>query len=336
MVDIDPPAWDSIEFLRARCPFLDPVYLDFLEGFHFDPEEVNIGLDGENLLIAATGPWFRTILWEVPILAIVSEVYFKHLKGKVKTFPQRADEAQGKAAIFRENGVVFSEFGTRRRYSKENQWLLHQAWQDRMNHYTLVGSSNVAVAFDFDIKPIGTQAHEWFMFMGAKYGYRYANEMALKHWVEVFQGSLGIALTDTYGIDNFLNAFNMFYAKLFDGVRHDSGDPYLFADKIFAHYNKLGINPASKTIVFSDNLDVERACRLKHYCDGKIQCSFGIGTNLTNDVGVKPLNIVIKMTACQPDGVGEWIPTVKLSDDSGKHTGATKEVELCKRLLNID
>ena len=189
------------------------------------------------------------------------------------------------------------------------------------------------------MRPIGTQAHEWFMFHGAKYGYQEANHLAMKNWVDVYHGNLGIALTDTFGTDSFFKAFGSKYSKLFDGVRHDSGSPEEFAVKAFEHYKNMGIDPKSKTIVFSDGLNVDKAIELNSLCyDLGIGCSFGIGTNFTNDIidGIKPLNIVIKMTDCKPYGESNWLPTVKLSDVSGKHTGKTEEIELCKKTLRVE
>jgi nicotinate phosphoribosyltransferase len=198
-----------------------------------------------------------------------------------------------------------------------------------------VGTSNVHLANQFNITPIGTAAHEWFMFHGAKYGFQMANELGLKHWSDVYNGDLGTALCDTYTTNAFLKSFNKRYAKLYDGVRQDSGDVYEFAEKIITHYKKLGIDPLSKTIIFSDSLDVYKAKEINDWCKGKIKCSFGIGTNLSNDVGVTPLNMVIKMTAAKINEDSPWIPTIKLSDTPGKHTGDKKMIDVCKYLLNI-
>jgi nicotinate phosphoribosyltransferase len=206
----------------------------------------------------------------------------------------------------------------------------------RMTRGLFVGTSNVHLAHVFNTSPIGTEAHEWFMFHAAKYGFQMANELGLKHWADVYNGSLGTALCDTFTTEAFLKAFNMKYAKLYDGVRQDSGDPIKFAEKMIAHYQKLGIDPLSKTIVFSDSLTPEKAREINDWCRGKIKCSFGIGTNLSNDVGVTPLNMVIKMTAAKIEDSGKWIPTIKLSDASGKHTGDPKMIEVCKYLLNIE
>jgi len=184
------------------------------------------------------------------------------------------------------------------------------------------------------VKPIGTHAHEWFMFHAAKYGFKVANSLGLEHWVDVYRGDLGIALSDTYTTEAFYKQFDKKFAKLFDGVRHDSADPIEFAEQTISHYKKLGIDPLSKTIIFSDALNYDKVARIENHCRGKIGMSFGIGTNLTNDVGLKPMNIVIKMTEAFPED-DEWIPVVKLSDEKGKYTGDEKMIHLAKTILNI-
>ena len=158
--------------------------------------------------------------------------------------------------------------------------------------------------------------------------------MALEHWVDVYRGDLGIALSDTYTTGSFFSAFDKKFAKLFDGVRHDSGDPVEFAEKTIAHYKSLNIDPLSKTIIFSDALNYDKVAKIAAYCEGKIGMSFGIGTNLTNDVGLKPLNIVIKMTEALPENE-PWIPVVKLSDEHGKYTGDAQMIRLAKEILHL-
>lgn len=233
-----------------------------------------------------------------------------------------------------------ADFGTRRRYSFENQLEVCSDLKKMFGSDAFfIGTSNVYIAMLLNIKPEGTHAHEWFMFMAARYGYKMANTMALKHWTDVYHGDLGIALSDTYTTDVFFRTFDKMSAKLFDGVRQDSGDPYTFVDKTVAKYESLNIKPSSKVIVFSNALTTESAVAIRDYCikSGKdIGSGFGIGTHLSNDVGVKPLNIVIKMVAAQaiPNST-EWISTVKLSDDEGKHTGSEQEVQLCIDTLRI-
>ena len=165
--------------------------------------------------------------------------------------------------------------------------------------------------------------------------YKEANKKAMDAWVNVFRGDLGIALPDTFTTDVFFKQFERLFSKLYDGVRHDSDDPIEFAKKAINHYEKMTIDPKTKAIVFSNNLNTEKAVEIKDFCRGKIKCSFGIGTYFTNDVGVTPLNMVIKMTEAKPEGEDHWIPTIKLSDDLGKHTGDEKEIEICKHVLNI-
>ncbi|MBT7631340.1 MAG: nicotinate phosphoribosyltransferase, partial [Desulfobacula sp.] len=255
---------DQKTFLEKSCYFLTPVYLDYLESYRYDPGEVMIKQDKDILILKITGPWYRTILWEVPIMAIISETFFKMTCQKTATALERRAINLNKAKVLAANGVKFADFGTRRRYSAGNHKGLIQDLLSRENH-TLIGTSNVHFAFLFNIKPIGTFAHEWFMFHAALHGYQMANPSAQDAWVKVFHGDLGIALTDTYTTDVFLSTFDTFHAKLFDGVRQDSGDSFAFVDKIIQHYKRLHIDPSAKTIVFSDNLDVEKAVKIHQY-----------------------------------------------------------------------
>jgi nicotinate phosphoribosyltransferase len=321
------------EWLADNCPFLDPTYLDFLEGYSYDPSEVTIDVKDGNLKIEIEGYWYKTILWETTLMSIISELYFK-LEGKDPWSEHiRLENNKRKFQILENVGAQFADFGTRRRYSfKIQDEFVVDALNEAPDFF--VGTSNVFLAYIHKTKAIGTHAHEWFMFHAAKYGYKIANALAMEHWVDVYRGDLGIALSDTFTTDVFFKSFDKKFAKLFDGVRHDSGDPIEFTDKVLAHYNKLNIDTTSKTIVFSDGLDVSKAAELKEYCDGKIKCSFGIGTNFTNDVGAKPLNMVIKMTEAMPEG-DDWRHCIKLSDSNGKHTGNKKEIEVAKYFLKI-
>lgn len=325
---------DQKSFLETTCYFLTPVYLDYLESYRYDPNEVMIKQDKDILTLKITGPWYRTILWEVPIMAIISELFFKMTRPKIFTKTQRRRNNLKKARKLAQNKVKFADFGTRRRFSAGNQEDLIQYFLSQGDH-TLIGTSNVHFAHLFNSTPIGTFAHEWFMFHGALYGYQMANPSAQDAWVKVFHGDLGIALTDTYTTDVFLSTFDTFHAKLFDGVRQDSGDPLAFADKIIQHYKKLHIDPCSKTIVFSDGLDVEKAVKIHKYCNGRIRDVYGIGTSLTNDVGAIPLNIVIKLTKCRASLDKPWRNTVKLSDEKGKHTGTREELKNCMGIFHL-
>ena len=227
--------------------------------------------------------------------------------------------------------MMFSEFGTRRRFSYDVQDKIIGYLKD--NAKTCVGTSNVHFAMKYNMRPCGTHPHEWFMFHGAQFGYKNANYFALENWVNVYDGDLGIALSDTYTSVIFFKNFSLKQAKLFDGIRQDSGDEYEFVDKAIAFYNSKHIDPLTKTIIFSNALDFPKALKIKQYCEGKIKASFGIGTNLTCDVyapdGTKydAENIVMKMSRCRMTNSQPWFVTIKISDDIGKHMGDSKEFE---------
>lgn len=321
------------KYLQTTCPYLDPTYLDFLQGYSYNPDEVTIRQHGEELSISIEGYWYRTILWEVPLLSLVSELYYK-----LNDLARKSDAAvihitKEKIEKYAELGVTIAEFGTRRRHSYKVHQLVMQALKQYGGN-SFAGSSNVHLAMANAVKPIGTHAHEWFMFHAAQYGFKMANAIGLEHWADVYRGDLGIALSDTFTTKTFYKQFDKKFAKLFDGVRHDSGDAIEFAEQTINHYKKFGIDPLSKTIIFSDALNYDKVARIAAFCSGKIGMSFGIGTNLTNDVGLQPMNIVIKMTAAFPEG-DEWIPVVKLSDEKGKYTGDEKMIHLAKTILHI-
>lgn len=321
------------KYLKETCSYLDPTYLDFLQGYRYDPEEVTITQNGEHLQVNIEGYWYRTILWEVPIMSLISELYYKLHHLEAENDQNIILTAQNKIEKYNRLGVTIAEFGTRRRHSYHTHRLIVQTLK-QFGNSSFIGTSNVHMAMLNRTKPIGTHAHEWFMFHAAKYGFKMANSLGLEHWANVYRGDLGIALSDTYTTDVFFSQFDKMFTKLFDGVRHDSGDPLIFADKTINHYKSKGINPLSKTIIFSDGLDYEKVERIANYCKGKIGISFGIGTNFTNDVGLTPMNIVIKMTEAHPDEA-YWIPVIKLSDVKGKYTGDYQMIALGKTILGI-
>lgn len=321
------------EYLRVTCPYLDLPYLDFLGGYHYDPREVQISQDGNDIEVTVEGEWYRAILWEVPLLALISELHYVMNALERENDDAVIAETLEKARKLEGLGVGFAEFGTRRRHSYQvHNLVMDVLTRDKTSGF--IGSSNVHFAMKYGVKPIGTHAHEWFMFHAAEYGFKMANAISLEHWVDVYRGDLGVALSDTYTTDVFFEQFDKKFAKLFDGVRHDSGDPIEFANKTIAHYRKHGIDPLFKFIIFSDGLNLEKVSEITAACRGKIGISFGIGTNLTNDVGLKPMNIVMKLTAAK-SVAGDWIPTVKLSDEHGKYTGDPKMIELAKEFLRI-
>lgn len=334
------------EKLAEKCPFLDPVYLDFLEGYRFDPSEVIITelLNGF-ISVEVEGPWYRTIMWEVPLLALISELYYVMKEEQPIDRAFRKQKNVTKADFFLERGILCAEFGTRRRYSLDNQREVLEDFIKRehtANKTFLLGTSNVLLAIEYDIKAIGTQAHEWYMFHAGKYGYRMANTMGMERWVNVYNGDLGIALPDTFTNADFRRAFDMKFTKLFDGVRWDSGDAVKFTLDFAKHYQQMGVNPCIKSSVYSNALNLEKTDAIWRFCKEMREAKrpvmmdrYAIGTFFTNDVGPDALNIVIKMSECKPWGDDRWIPVVKISDDVGKHTGPKEEIDICMRTLNI-
>jgi nicotinate phosphoribosyltransferase len=321
---------ESEEFIRKKCYFFQPVYIDLLKGFRFNPSEVIIKQSGGNLEVTIEGLWYRTVLWEVPLLAIISELYFKMTGQEPDDYEQRAIE---KARSFSAIGAEISDFGTRRRFSFNVQNRIVEILKKHCSTY-LNGTSNVFLAMKHEITPMGTHPHEWFMYHGAHFGYRLANAVALENWVDVYHGDLGIALTDTFTSELFFKSFDVKYSKLFDGVRWDSGDPLKFTDRVVEHYISKRIDPATKTVVYSDALNLEKTREIRNYVRGRIHDVYGIGTFLTNDVGVKPLNMVIKLTAVKPAGYDRFVPAIKLSDSKGKYSGDPEEISLCLKLIN--
>jgi len=322
-------------FLTETFSFLPPTYIDFLTGYRFDSNEVKVTLDENNkLVINIEGYWYRTILWETCLMSIISELYFK-MTGQVVNIndPILQMNDLKKLDLMMAHNAYFSDFGSRRRYSYENQDRIIKLFKEHSNH-VFVGTSNVYLAYINDIRCTGTMGHEWIMVHAALYGYKMANKMAMDNWINTYNSDLGTMLSDTYMTNIFLNSFDMKYSRLFDSVRQDSGSPFEFTDKMINHYKSLSIDPTSKTIIFSDGLNTKLATKIKEYCVGKIKCSFGIGTYITNDVGVQPLNIVIKISEVLVNNV--WIKAVKLSDNQGKHSGDLKEIEVCKYTLNIN
>ena len=321
-------------YLASACPYLEPTYLDFLQGYRYNPEEVRIEQNGTDLRVSIEGYWYRTILWEVPLMALISELYY-YVMGAEPVSPEQVNTInKDKIEKYGKLGVTIAEFGTRRRHS----YHVHSKVVKALSEFgmgTFVGTSNVHFAMTNNTKPIGTHAHEWFMFHAAKYGFKMSNLLGLEHWSAVYRGDLGIALADTYTTEIFFEQFDKKFSKLFDGVRHDSGDPVEFAEKTINHYKKMGIDPMSKTIIFSDALNYDKVERIANFCKGKIGKFFGIGTNFTKDVGIKPLNSVSKMTEAFPENQ-TWVPVVKLSDEKGKHTGDLKMIHLAKEILGLE
>jgi nicotinate phosphoribosyltransferase len=322
---------DEWDFMKSKCYYFDHVFLDLLKTYRFDPAEVQISQNKESLALTIEGYWYKTVLWEVPLMAMISELFFKMSGQKPRDIEAKA---RYKAQELVKLNARFSDFGTRRRFSfKVHEQVVAILKKYAQNH--MVGTSNVYLAMKNNLTPIGTHPHEWFMYHAAQFGYKFANHQALQAWAHVYQGALGIALTDTYTSENFFENFSLAHAKLFDGLRWDSGDPIEFAQKVLDFYKKNKIDASSKTIVFSDSLNLEKVARIRSFVNQKINDAYGIGTYFTNDVGVKPLNMVIKLTEASGSESSEFYPTVKLSDVPGKNTGRESEIRLCKQVLKI-
>ncbi|MFH6598388.1 nicotinate phosphoribosyltransferase [Ectopseudomonas khazarica] len=309
---------DQLAFLE-RIPFIKPDFIRFLSLFRFNLRYVHTSIEDGQLSIRLRGPWLHVILFEVPLLAIISEVRNRYryrevvLEQAAERLYEKIDWLRSEASDDELAGFQLADFGTRRRFSYRAQEqavrILKRDFPGRF-----VGTSNLHLAREFELKPIGTMAHEWLM-AHQQLGPRLIDSQsaALDCWVREYRGQLGIALTDCITMDAFLADFDLYFAKLFDGLRHDSGDPLVWAEKAIAHYEKLGIDPLSKTLVFSDGLDLEKSLRLYRALSGRIHVSFGVGTNLTCDIpDVEPMNIVIKMIACNGQ------PVAKISDTPGK------------------
>ncbi|PZP22340.1 nicotinate phosphoribosyltransferase [Pseudomonas kuykendallii] len=309
---------DQIGFLE-RIPFMKADFIRFLSLFRFNMRYVQTGVENGQVFVRLRGPWLHVILFEIPLLAIISEVRNRArypgvlLEQVSEQLYRKLDWLRKEASDDELSGFQLADFGTRRRFSYRTQEeVVHILKRDFPGRF--VGTSNVHLAREYNLKPIGTMAHEWLM-AHQQLGPRLIDSQAaaLQTWVQEYRGQLGIALTDCITMDAFLHDFDLYFAKLFDGLRHDSGDPLAWAEKAIAHYRRLGIDPQTKTLIFSDGLTFPAALSLYRQLHERINVSFGIGTNLTCDIpGVEPMNIVLKMISCN----GE--PVAKISDTPGK------------------
>ncbi|MCX8957406.1 nicotinate phosphoribosyltransferase [Erwinia psidii] len=302
----------------SGLPFFTQDYLDWLRQFRYDPAQVCVRNNQGKLDIHISGPWREVIMWEVPLLALISEVVHRHRSPLLQ--PEHVVEhLQGKLTAFRQQTADLDmsrfklmDFGTRRRFSRDVQMAIVSTLKQEFPW--LVGTSNYDIARRLQIAPVGTQAHEWFQ-AHQQISPVLANSQraALQAWLDEYPYCLGIALTDCITMDAFLRDFDEHFAHRYQGLRHDSGDPLEWGEKAIAHYQKLDIDPRSKTLVFSDNLDLHKAVELYRHFGQRADVIFGIGTRLTCDIPqVKPLNIVIKLVECNGK------PVAKLSDSPGK------------------
>ncbi|WP_395755849.1 nicotinate phosphoribosyltransferase [Edwardsiella ictaluri] len=308
---------DEYDYLAA-LPFFQRDYLDWLRTLRLDPRRVAISNDRGRLNIRISGPWREVILWEVPLLAVISEVVHRHRSPHITPevaaaqLQRRLSEFRHLSADVDSRGFHLIDFGTRRRFSR----AVHQAILTTLKSEFpyLSGTSNYLFAKQMALTPLGTQAHEWFQ-AHQQICPVLANSQraALQSWLDEYPDQLGIALTDCITMDAFLRDFSSQFAGHYQGLRHDSGDPIAWGEKAIAHYEQLGLDPQDKMLVFSDNLDLPKALALYRHFHHRINLSFGIGTRLTCDLpGVRPLNIVIKLVECNGK------PVAKLSDSPGK------------------
>lgn len=311
-------ARDELEYLRA-LRFIKPDFVDFLRIFQFQREFIDVRDREGTLEIVARGPQVHVMAFEIPVLAIVNELYFR--RGDAGTaLAQGRARLREKVALLRafgheparRNPFEFFDFGVRRRYSGAWQHEVLATLQREVPQF-FKGTSNVRLAYELGLTPIGTMAHEFlqtYQALGVRL--RDFQRAALEAWVQEYRGDLGIALTDVVGMDAFLADFDLYFAKLFDGLRHDSGDPVAWGEKALGHYARLRVDAHTKRLVFSDSLNLPLAFELYRRFADRTQLGFGIGTNLTNDMGGPTLHIVMKLTQCNGQ------PVAKLSDSPGK------------------
>ncbi|MDR7304989.1 nicotinate phosphoribosyltransferase [Rhodoferax saidenbachensis] len=317
----------ELAYLRSMR-FIKSDFVDFLGLFKLNEKYITVTpLPTGELEIVIEGPWLHTILFEIPVLAIVNEVYFRNTQ-QVPDFVEGRKRLDTKIAELRADGLAelkIADYGTRRRFSRA--WhdevlrvltaklgTLQSPGQAKGQPGQLAGTSNVLLAMKLGLIPLGTMAHEYLQASQAL-GPRLRDSQifSFESWAREYRGDLGIALSDVYGMDAFLRDFDLYFCKLFDGARHDSGDPFNWGERMLEHYSRNRVDPRTKTLIFSDGLTVPRTIALYQQFRGRCQLAFGIGTNLTNDLGYEPLQIVIKMVRCNGQ------PVAKLSDTPSKN-----------------
>ncbi len=311
----------ELDYLRGMR-FIKSDFVDFLGLFQLNAKYITVDPsprgNGE-IDIVIKGPWLHTILFEIPVLAIVNEVYFRATRNE-PDFAEGRRRLAHKIALIRDdpalagpNGPKIADYGTRRRFSRLWQEEVLRTLKDELRE-NLAGTSNVMYAFRLGLIPLGTMAHEYLQACQAL-GPRLRDSQAFgfEMWAKEYRGDLGIALSDVFGFEAFLRDYDMYFCKLFDGTRHDSGDPLDWGERMIAHYEKMRVDPKTKTLVFSDALSIPKVIELYRRFNGRVRLAFGVGTNLTNDLGYTPLQIVIKMVRCNGQ------PVAKLSDSPEKN-----------------
>jgi nicotinate phosphoribosyltransferase len=309
----------ELAYLKAMR-FIKSDFIDFLGLFRLNEKYVNVtALPSGEIEVSIKGPWLHTILFEIPVLAIINEVYFRNTQ-------KQPDLAEGRQRLeikihqLQAHGLrelKIADYGTRRRFGKAWHEEVLRTLVNRLGSGAsgqFAGTSNVLFAMKLGLTPLGTMAHEYLQAcQGLGPRLRDSQVFGFESWAKEYRGDLGIALSDVYGMSAFLRDFDMYFCKLFDGARHDSGDPFKWGERMIAHYLKNRVDPKTKTLIFSDGLTVPRTIALYQQFKGRCQLAFGIGTNLTNDLGYEPLQIVIKMIRCNGQ------PVAKLSDTPSKN-----------------
>ncbi len=309
---------DELAYFRAMR-YMKSDFVDFLELFRLSEKYVSIKpLEKGELDIRVRGPWLHTILFEIPVLAIVSEVYFRNTQPGLDLSEGRR-RLQAKLDLIEPpefKDIRIADYGTRRRFSRDWQREVLTTLKGRLGtgpDSRLTGTSNVLLAKELGLRPMGTMAHEYLQAcqaLGPRL--RDTQVFGFEKWAQEYRGDLGIALSDVYGMNAFLRDFDMYFCKLFDGARHDSGDPFQWGERMIGHYQANRCDPRTKLLVFSDGLNFPKCIELFERFHGRIQLAFGVGTNLTNDVGPEALQIVLKMIECNGQ------PVAKISDTPGK------------------
>lgn len=342
---------EEIEFMKRKIYFLPEWYYNFLRGFRFNPSDVHIFQDQSGYLyIAVDGDWYSKIMWEMPILSTISEL-MHIINGDFDNYSEEVEykKAYDKGIKAFTNGIQLSDMGTRRRFSFQNQAVVLKGLKDAYNDLLrdgkangkFIGTSNVWFAKELDLTPIGTMSHQICSFEECVSGIFECNAQVMKKWSDVYDGDLGIYLPDCFGSKVFLNNLSKKMAKLFDGVRIDSGDEMEETEKMINKYRELGIDPSTKSIVYSNALTIDKAITLHYWLNGRMKDSYGIGTHLcadvTNTATNKPFpysNIVIKLVAMQLTENREKHPCVKLSNDKGKTLGNKEKCDYLIKQIN--
>lgn len=332
-------------FMERKCYYMPRWFFTYLKGFRYNADWVHVEQDEEgHLSVEFEGYWHQTVLLEVKVLAIISELY--HIvNGDIDkvNYDDYYELTYKKAVRMLEGGLKVADFGCRRRLSHDAEDAAVRAFiaasKDVKGPGVFTGTSTVWFAMKYDVQPIGTMAHEFVSSIAGMYGPQEANHIAMDMWQKTFIGSLGIFLYDTYGFKAFSDNFSEHYARVFAGLRVDSGDNLEQLEKICAKYKEFAIDPATKQVVFSNALDTDRAIALHKAVNGRVQDSYGIGTHITCDfghLGIQPMNIVIKLVASKITERRDWNDTCKMSEDKGKYTGKPETFEMYKKLLHME